>query len=74
MNLAPIGEDPVNVLQHQRALRIPRQFRFLPGREMRLHLGLQSLNPIVKLLNLAAYVVILPRQRSQSLKLLLNLS
>ncbi len=74
MNFTPVGKDTLDVLQRQRALRIPSQFCFLPGGEMCRHLSLQRLNPMVKLLDLTANVVVLPRQRVQPLQLLLNSS
>ena len=40
VDLAPVGKDPLHILQHERALRIPRQLRFLPRAEMRRHLSL----------------------------------
>lgn len=59
VNFGPVREDPLHVLEHERALRIPGQLRFLPGAEMGRDLRPQIVNAIVKLLDLAADVLVL---------------
>ena len=72
MNLAPIGEDSLDVFERKRPLRVARQFRLFPGPGMDRDLVAQGIDALVKLLDLVARAVVL-RRRLQLGDLLFNL-
>src|SRR5215472_14147989 len=63
VNLAPVGENPLDVVQGVRPLWMTRQFRLLPGTEAGVDLAAQRIHPLVELSDLLANLVVLTGNR-----------
>jgi hypothetical protein len=60
MNLAPVREHALDIVERLRALGMPGQFGFLPGGLQRLHLLPEGVDALLQLRQLAASCLILP--------------
>ncbi len=72
VNLTPVGEDAFHVVERVRALRMARQFGFLPRPVARMDLPAQGFHALVQLLDLPARLFVLSRNRLQMLDLFLD--
>ena len=59
VNLAPVGEHALDVVEGLRTLGMPGQFRLLPGRLQRLHLLPQDVDALLQLRQLAVSLFVL---------------
>ncbi len=73
MNLAPVGEHALDIVERLRTLRVPCQFRLLPGRLQVLHFLPENVNTLMKLCQLALRLVILPSRGLDQRHLALDL-
>ena len=72
VNLAPVGENALNIIQRVRTLRMTRQFGPLPRVQMRRNLAAKVVHAIVQLLDLPKRFRVLPLQRLQTRDLLFD--
>ena len=62
MNLAQVGEQPFDIIERLRPLRMAGKFRFLPGGLQSLHFLSQNVKAFVELCQLAMSLRVLPRR------------
>jgi len=60
VNLAPVGEQPLDIVERLRALGMARQFGFLPGGGQSFHLRPERMDALLKLRELSASLLVLP--------------
>jgi hypothetical protein len=72
VNLAPVREDALNVVEGVRTLRMASQFRLFPGAEMGVYLVTQRLDAVIQLLDLLPGAIVLSRYGLQFRDLLLD--
>ena len=72
VNFAPVGKNALDIIQRVGTLRMTRQFRALPGVQVRRNLAAKAVHPLVQLLDLAQRFRVLPLQRLQARDLLLD--
>src|SRR5579883_2228732 len=72
VNLAPVGKNPLHVVERVRSLRMPRQLGLFPRSITRMDLPTERVHPFVQLLHLPPRFIVLTGHRLQLLDLLFD--
>ena len=73
VDLAPVREQALDIVERLRTLRMPRQFRFLPGGLQAFHFLPEDVDALLKFRKLAVGLLVLPGSRLDQRHLPLDL-